>query len=157
MTVESDGYPTVTLDKLPRTTTERLLAVADRIEAEPTSWDQTLYVTPPDLYAPLSWVGRGHGDCGTSHCVAGWAVRLLPHDQLPENPENPDLQAWSEMGQLALGINWSLASWLFSWQVRDVQVMATFLRRLATVPEGRRSLSNPEVKAWVDLENRLGW
>jgi hypothetical protein len=48
---------------------ERINRVIEHIEAHPESWDQRF------------WAART--ECGTTHCAAGWAVRLYVLDSAP--------------------------------------------------------------------------
>ena len=132
---------------LPDNTTDRLLAVADIIEFTPERWDQgtwliersDLDVTVHDI--PKSAIAHGVKECGTTACVAGWAVALTPDDQMPVTV----LHDWDRAGAVALGLSEDFADYLFdgslSERLTSVEV-ADALRRLAKLPEGERDVFN---------------
>jgi len=132
------------MTNLPTTTTARLRAVADLIEAHPERWDQELW-TGEKKAGPLDEVGRG-GDCGTTACVAGWAVRLTPTGTIP-----PETEAeWEEAGRDALGLSDDLAWVLFDADFAP-ESMPGVLRLIATIPEGGRTLRTAINAGMTDL------
>lgn len=116
---------------LPTNTTDRLLAVAQIIDEKPDQWDQGWFDTLHDN--PRDAQGRPEV-CGTTCCVAGWAIRLTPQEQyLGEWDE------WLFCGARALGLTADAASSLFYGTSNDDPV-SDILRIIATIPEGQRSL-----------------
>lgn len=127
---------------LPETTTDRLLAVAQIIEEHPEKWDQGLW--RGDCMVPDQ--AHGLGECGTTACVAGWAVTLTPKHVVLRG------DYYGQMGADALGIEYApLANRLFfsgtsgqrinGW--RDATPhMPDILRIIATFPEGERTYEN---------------
>ena len=71
------------------TSTERLLAAADLIEANPSRHDQTIWMTETardavdDLveFTPLN-ANEVMSRCGTAACAAGWGTALTPKVEL---------------------------------------------------------------------------
>jgi len=119
------------MTSLPTTTTERLFAVADLIEAHPDRWDQELWTGGGEEAGPLDEEGRG-GDCGGgTACVAGWAVRLTPAGTLPETRDE-----WHDAGREVLGLSDNLAEVLFDAEFAP-ESMPGVLRLVATIPEAK--------------------
>lgn len=96
---------------LPTTTTDRLRAVADIIEAHPERHDQRNWstvqgATPRTLQGRVGLV-EDETQCGTTCCAAGWAVVLTPADVSLED-------GWRAAGADALGLNLVLADAVFT-------------------------------------------
>lgn len=124
----------MTAHDLPTTTTERLLAVATIVETRSAEWDQRYWASDGGDSA-AEWVGTGlTAECGTTFCVAGWAVRLTPPDIL----RFPFPSDWYSAGAHVLGLTDGTAELLFNSQCHDPGQMATALRALAALPETRR-------------------
>jgi len=133
------------MTSLPTTTTERLFAVADLIEAHPDRWDQELWTGGGEEAGPLDEEGRG-GDCGGgTACVAGWAVRLTPAGTLPETRDE-----WHDAGREVLGLSDNLAEVLFDAEFAP-ESMPGVLRLIATIPEGGRTLRAAIEAGMTDL------
>ncbi len=117
------------------TTSERLLAVADLIEAHPERWDQQTWADTSDdtPESPTGQVGRGP-ECGTTACVAGWAVRLSPSELIDGELD------WEGAGAVALGLSPDLAKAIFAGSYAPVSMPAT-LRLLAGLAEPRTLLA----------------
>lgn len=130
--------------KLPTTTTERLLAVADQIERHPESYDQS------------EWGFWGLNDpeasptCGTPACICGWAARFTPKAQRDEVAS----MGFDGIGATLLGFDYGLAAHLFtssqSFDIATRGQMPDLLRSLATVPESERTLDNATGLGWLD-------
>ena len=148
--------------KLPDNTTDRMLMVADRIEFEPEKWDQSYWIhlgISQVFSTPESLAGSGDetGECGTSFCVAGWAVKLTPRDQIEQLGHDDagclnrgSSGAWQDAGAAALGLTYACASELFSGfnPLRTNSVsMADALRRLAKCAEPR------SLEDWIKSAN----
>ena len=117
-------------------TTKRLLAVAQILEERPDLHDQKTWVR--DKHGSMSAGGarrlRGRPEaldsCGTTACVAGWAVamsprRLLSSDSIPTEASK------------ALGLTGVGGSALF-YTMEASSVMVQVLRILAKTPAGER-------------------
>jgi hypothetical protein len=131
---------------LPANTTDRLLAVADRIEFQPDTYfqgqwwrredeDGVIDYNPP----PKAVVGVGHV-CGTTACIAGWGVALATN--IPAVFTATE-DSWDLAGAFALGLDFKLAERLFGMDT-DVALggsaeVADVLRRLAKLPLGERT------------------
>lgn len=135
---------------LPKTTTERLLMVADLIELHPERWDQESYVMDGNcsINDPEDVAGSGLPKCGTTLCVAGWGVALTPAAELAH------LDDWDEAGSKALGFDEALGEYLF-YRIGDPndgsaqairKVMPGVLRDLAAIPEGERTRWDEDVE-----------
>lgn len=106
---------------------DRLLAIADQIEAHPDTWYQGTWIT-----------GGGQGDdrpidvvtkhaCGTAACVAGWAVYFTD----PTTVNWDKYTSWTRAGMETLEIDEHLAGWLFDPN-RDTLDMPKLLRLIAS-------------------------
>lgn len=142
-------------------TTERLLAVADLVGTG--RWDQNSWVTSygrNDEDTVLTSLRKDEELCGTTCCVAGWAVALSP----PNDPTSPNIppatygwwerSIWREMGAEALGLSECLADKLFDCSLPncfDDEDIAELLREIATIPEGERTLDALDNK-WFTTE-----
>lgn len=128
------------VDALPTSTTERLLMVADIIEAQPQRYRQDNWWSDGAFGLPLPDPSTVYGraladDCNTYACIAGWAVALTPRPKR--------VTSWQEAGARALGLAAALANFLFSAHFEAPAAMvADMLRRMADVPEGERTLAN---------------
>lgn len=121
-------------NSLPQTTTERLLAVADIIDLNPERWDQSCWIDTGDMAIPGGVYGRGM-ECGTTACIAGWAVILTPRPT--DAPMGYD---WYWAGAQALGLDVDFAEYLFRATLPlDHTEVADVLRRLAKLDEGERT------------------
>jgi hypothetical protein len=118
-------------------TTELLLTVADKIEFEPERFSMSSWNSRNFIDSPLELAGQ-EPECGTTCCVAGWAVALTPREEVPN-------AGWSYTGAQLLGLNYELASLLFMETTKEAPEMAACLRRLAKVPEERRVCGDPGV------------
>lgn len=137
---------TVTTD-LPTTTTERLLAVADLIEARPALWDQEHWWDGACQIRPDDVTARGY--CNTQGCIAGWAVALTPTGQFGLLD-----CGWTEAGAMALGLSEALAYHLFHGNLEmSVAMMVDVLRRLAGTDE--RTMANTINVLTADQMRRL--
>ena len=134
---------------LPDNTTDRLLAVADIIEFTPERWDQGAWliersdfdVTVHDI--PRSAIAHGVKECGTTACVAGWAVALTPEVQMPVTA----VHDWEMAGAAALGLHENLAYELFDGTLSDYMThveLADVLRLMAKIPEGERDVNHAQ-------------
>jgi len=111
--------PSITHDP----TADLLRAVADQIEAHPETWDQNHF--------------EARSECGTTYCVAGWALRLS-HQQIPATGASRDAAP-------LLGITSDLAETVFLewWELFDAadderpEFMPDLLRGLADLPAPR--------------------
>lgn len=133
------------------TTTERLLAIAEIIEAGDSRWDQDTWSEVSDK---LDWdderpeandiniVSTTHS-CGAYGCIAGWGVAMSP----PELFATTDniLDPWTTAGTEALGVSRNLADFLFEGSLgNDLQVadrcerVGRMLRYIASFNEGDR-------------------
>lgn len=147
------------VETLPQTTTERLIKVADIIETNPEAYYQYSWVqlsAEEESYfrqlleieegARLEYYhydkvglqqGLDNAGCGTTCCLAGWAVRYTPKEiDLPRD--------WDEAGAKALGLDSQLAEAMFQGgfgqELVDPHIhIAAMLRFLATLPEGGRT------------------
>jgi len=90
-------------------------------------------------------MGRG-GDCGTTACVAGWAVRLTPAGSILPGT----VDEWQEAGRDALGLSDNLAWVLFSENFAP-ESMPEVLRLVAAIPEGGRTLRAAVEAGMTDL------
>lgn len=129
---------------LPETTTERLLAVADIIELEPEKWEQSAWYFNDgegrncDVCSPASVAGD-RPPCGTTACIAGWAVVL--------NPQFGALlgASWHMAGAVSLGLDHELALNLFDADLTGTPAeVADLLRHIAKLPAGKRTIGNLE-------------
>ena len=130
---EEGNFTMTTTKTLPATSRDRLLAIADKIEAHPELWDQGTWTGAGVNAGPSD--EAGHHECGTPGCVAGWAVRFTPPDQVVRT-------TWPEAGEAALDLSTELAEMLFSASYRPPDLPAV-LRTLADVPleDGVRTLT----------------
>lgn len=140
--------------EIPETTDGRLRVVADIIEMMPERYNQDMWIDKRtmkslfgDGYSPYSdeiiekVTGTGLQDCGTTCCIAGWAVHFSPNDLLK------GIEEWEDAGEKALGLERVLARTVFHhtfgshvpWGERPVTV-AKFLRYLADLPEDKRTM-----------------
>ena len=122
------------MTSLPDNTTDRLLAVADIIEFTPERWDQDTWFRNRELLDPLptAVIGRGAVKCGTTACVAGWAVAL--------SSEVKNFWPWEYAGADALGLAYDMANDLFRSSLPlNATELADVLRRLAKLPEDERT------------------
>lgn len=128
---------------LPTTTQERLEAVADLVEFRPELYDQKWWDSASRL--PEEVVGTAtalDARCGTTACIAGWAVRLMGQEELWQlTDRNLGYISWREAGKEALGLSDAAASVLFGMNFIednnfDHLAVADVLRRLSKV-EGR--------------------
>lgn len=128
---------------LPTTTTDRLLAVADRIEFQPENWNQATWVATSENFSyinPAVTIGQGDefvdDHCGTTACIAGWAVLLTPVEQRAGDEKK--YYSYANQAKHSLGITEDLADELFyELPTTDPAVAADILRRLAKYPEPR--------------------
>lgn len=113
------------------TTTERLLLVADMIEAFPEKWDQCYFTEMGTTgYEYEVEETPGMTECGTACCIAGWAVRF-------STPGNiSDSEDWEEAGARLLGFDDHLSMLVF-YDLNRCYVSPAFLRGLAEIPEPR--------------------
>lgn len=129
------------MNALPQNTTDRLLAVAEAVEAEG-RWNQSTWGyldSDPGNPSPYEWGEEvfemtGKFDCGTPACFAGWAVRFTPPGQLPRGYRRD----WVSAGLYTLGLDSSLA-FIFSTTFRPKEP-GTLLRILATLPASERTV-----------------
>ena len=142
MTVVSDSGPRV----LPRSTTERLLAVADILEAAPERWEQDFWFVEERDSDRSTWSSgemsvdafpavtdaHGRGVCGSYACIAGHAVMQTPLDV-------PLPGSWSEAGRVAFGLERDLGHAIFVDTYAPADVVGV-LRLIAAIPEGQRCL-----------------
>jgi hypothetical protein len=128
------------MNQLPETTTDRLLAVADIIEHDPSKWEQMDHYyedgdgRDDDYWEPADVAGRP-ADCGTTACIAGWGIAL--------NPNYTRLLglSWPHAGAVSLGLRDSLAHVLFDADLHgEPSEVAELLRHIAKVPMGDRTL-----------------
>ena len=137
----SESEPVAVLPSLPSSTTERLLAVADELEAHPERWDQGVWARglsdDPSLVA-------GRGLCDTPGCFCGHGVMMTPPELLA------DVHSWHAAGAIAFGFDEDLAAVVFaaSWAPASI---AAQVRLLASLPEGERSLERWLALPGVDL------
>lgn len=127
------------------TSTGALLAVADKIESDPDSWDQSNWsnLSVPGM-SDISATASAHS-CGTAGCIAGWGVATLP-DGLGARITRVFGGEWEQMGQVVFGLDEDLANWLFSGslgenladEVRQRRVVKV-IRKVAATPERNRS------------------
>jgi hypothetical protein len=129
---------------LPETTTDRLLAVADIIELEPEKWEQHHHYfhdgaeMDDDNTTPFEVAGR-ETLCGTTACIAGWAIVLNPQWQKLAG------LSWHDAGLLSLGLADELAMDLFDCELRgEPTEVADLLRHIAKLPVGHRTVSEVE-------------
>lgn len=122
--------------RLPRSTRARLLAVADLLEAHPSQWDQNEWFDNPTISVGgvTGVAGIGH-HCGTTACVAGWAIALTPKSQVKSSD-------FVEAGAASLGIEGDLADRLFvgTFNSEKAEILCA-LRVIAEIPEGKRTLA----------------
>lgn len=136
---------------IPDNSSERLRAVALAIETYPQNWDQDTWNTFGSFRGQLAQNTNNMEDaCGSTACIAGWAVRFTPFDdeilnkilnqarRFIDGSLDPDV--WSAAGRYALGLDGDLAYALFysTWELHETVAM---LRALAEIPEGERDLS----------------
>lgn len=130
-------------DDAPATDTDtaaNLLAVADKIQFEPETWNQTSYCNPDarrpcfgddihDIYA-----GFVDPPCGTTFCAAGHGAMLLPTKVRLRYDD------WDSAGRHALGLTNSGGWRLFSTMALRSHAprFANVLRLLAKLPEEER-------------------
>jgi hypothetical protein len=133
--------------RLPRNPTARLRAVADIIEQHPEKHDQNSF-TSEDAPWYSTYEAAGSASevrCGTTACVAGWAVLLTPKSQTDEFTDD-----WSDDGAKALGLDDDLASEIFyGWSNRQRRWIPDWLRALADIPTGKRTLDEAMARGIV--------
>lgn len=124
---------------LEMSTRDRLLLVADIIEAEPQKWHQDTFLEVPGSDEPSPWqvVSKYEIKCGTTACVAGWGVLTSPVDLIAEVPVEGDDEDWDRAGAKVFGFTEELAARVFYDFERDPERMAEKLRLLAELPEPR--------------------
>lgn len=143
------------IDHLPTSTTDRLMAVADVIEAQPDLYHQDEWWVERRSGAPLFMdptfvYGKALEErpCRTTGCIAGWAVALSPLAR--------KIRSWPEAGAEALGISPTLGQYLFSAHFEaPAAVVADMLRRIARLPEGERTIANMPLVLSDDQLRRL--
>lgn len=125
---------------LKMSTGARLRLVADIIEAEPGRWYQGWWVERRTNRAedtPRQMAGAAKKiECGTTCCVAGWAVSLTRPSDLARTTN------WTHAGSVALGLDLALGNQLFSGGIpshtsKDRKAMVKALRQLADLPAPR--------------------
>lgn len=137
---------------LPKTTTERLLAVADLIENEPTKFDMGSFGDKDDP------VDEARNVCGTAACVCGWAIRMTSKATVRGIQEasaavDGSVDLFEFVGARLLGLDDELAEGLFcgfGFGLHSLGEMPGFLRNLASLPESQRTRDNADVSAWLD-------
>lgn len=118
-----------TTKKRPKLNTVLLLKIADRITRYPKKYDQQTFCTATNT------------ECGTAHCIAGWAIRLK-HPRVSDKNFRELLNfciPWGE-GRRILRLTPKQADYLFSvlWKPwNDYDTVPEALRKLCT-KEGRR-------------------
>lgn len=140
--------------KVRKTSTERLLAVADIVEANDGRWLQEVWVARSFADTIREAAGFGADDmterdlflavneahtCGAFGCIAGWSVAMHPKNFSDET-------SWEEAGSKSLGLDeWNLGLRLFSTHLgghlRDGvrrRRVAKVLRWLASFDEAER-------------------
>lgn len=124
--------------KVLKTSTERLLAVADIVEANDERWEQGEWSAITN-YDPTK-IHERH-TCGAYGCIAGWGVAMTP-----KSAPIDIYTHWREAGSIALGVDASLCADLFSGYLADDlrpdvrrRRVAKALRWLATLPEEERT------------------
>lgn len=124
--------------RLPLTSSARLRVIADIIERKPGVFDMDSYLNASDMDEEEGLRGgvrftagkAKEVSCGTTACVAGWAVLLAPPSQ------RQDLNSdWDKAGGKLLGLSYDAACSLFYSGNRDVT--PELLRELARMPEPR--------------------
>jgi len=141
--------------KVLRNSTERLLAVADIVEANDGRWNQEewaqiIYESHATEHKDVLSVNQLH-TCGSFGCIAGWSVAMHPKNFNSKT-------SWEEAGAKALGLSLHLAEELFAGDlggdyghgtVRNRRV-AKVLRHLASLPVRERTYSQ-----WENCERIL--
>ena len=124
------------------TSTERLLAAAGALWAEPDRWFQATW----GARDPADIAGRGTDtDCGTTACAAGWGVRFTPPALLAE------VDDWHAAGAVAFGLEGDLARAIFA-AVFAPASMPAVLRAVAALPEGGRTVRALVDAGWKDWQ-----
>lgn len=141
---------------IPQTTTQRLLAVADIIEQQPGRFDMENWVASGDEdqvvpTRPVLLAGLANDlDCGTTCCVAGWAIALTPRHQVL-------VEDWTTAGARSLGLSYMFAATLFMAIYVEHSDLANCLRALARMSEkDRRQLQHEEAVALLYNETVEG-
>jgi hypothetical protein len=140
-----------------KTSTERLRAVADLLEEEPHAYDQSVWLVVDEAYVSEellvdavggSKFGFGAEPCNTRGCIAGWGITMTPADDPGMIATREFLAEWIErnepweyMGAVALGLESDLAGAIFHASYEPAN-MSEVLRKIATIPEGQRTLRN---------------
>lgn len=125
---------------MPTTTADRLRRIADIIDTHPNQWDQGNWVG--EHCTPETAAGTA-SECGTTSCIAGWAVRLAEPSDVQRlanaKPSWTVMGEWVWLGMNLLGLHEETALRLFYDETAEV-VDSNLLRRLADLPEGKRTL-----------------
>ena len=100
----------------------RLKQIAEIIQVDPTRWNQDHFTEDSDtmtFHYKFDWDGEVEGVCGTSQCIAGWAV-AIDDQELFINLSNDDVEDgeewdWTAQARRILGLGRAEAQFLF-WQ-----------------------------------------
>ncbi len=136
----------------------RLRLVADIIEAAPELHDQDEWTYDPGLsYSPdpVDLAGEVENVCGTTSCMAGWAVRLAPYDVVAEVGTD-----WDAAGAAMLGLNYAPAHHLFFRRTLPTPACVAILRRLAARADRGIETSHAEMGAiiqWASPDLVTSW
>lgn len=106
--------------------------IADVIQTWPERWDQSNFartwdddlnpIPLEDCVINFEWDGQAEVTCGTTQCVAGWAVAISDKERFVKNVNNDTTGTkWTEDGEKALGITSVEANWLF-WDTIGVDL-----------------------------------
>lgn len=126
-----------------RSTTARLLAVADIVEANDGRWRQSSWAE--NLDSPAN-VNAQH-TCGSYACIAGWGIALMPKRDDLEESRYISTQ-WREGGRKAFGLDFGLSAYLFEAHLGRFRYMsgterakrvAAALRYVASFPAHQRT------------------
>lgn len=146
---------------LDMTTKDRLLLVADIIETVPEKHSQGSWISGVDYQDTGPKQVLGFNVCGTSMCVAGWAVCCSPvWTQIPEIDDEGFGDAtmtavkWGRAGAELLGLEDDLADFLFEqWVSGD---FPEALRLLAELPEPRTYEAAKDAGLFALIDYTLG-
>lgn len=113
--------------------------IIDVIQTWPERWDQSNFartwdddlnpIPLEDCVINFEWDGQAEVTCGTTQCVAGWAVAISDKEKFVKNVNNDTTGLnWTEDGRDALGITGDEADWLF-WNTfrADLNTMCAIL------------------------------
>jgi len=85
----------------------RLKQIAEIIQVDPSRWNQDHFTEDSGsmtFHYKFDWDGEVKGICGTSQCIAGWAV-AIDDQELFKNLSNDDVQFLLVAGQFQCHAN----------------------------------------------------